>query len=142
MRLGRKETLLDFTERAIHASLSGILIPPLVYIPAQLRHKKGMRVDFNDDVTLKPPSDIENIHRVQKADPIGFLIAIMQGQPIPRIIVSKEGNEYRAHTEFEGPSLECRVMAAQHLSKFKGKLKPGDAGYEAMIERAAAAGEE
>lgn len=142
VRLGRKETLYDFTERAINATLQGTLIPPLVYVPANLRARGAVRVSLDDVATIVPPTDTENIQRIHKADPVGFLIAVMQGQPIPRIIISQEERKITARTVFEEPPLPCRIRAAEFLGKFKGKLKPGEAGYEAMIANAAARADE
>lgn len=139
MRLGRKETLTEFTERAINATLKGTLIPPMVYIPANLR-KRAARLDFDDTATLNPPTDAENLQRARAADPVGFLIAVMQGQPIPHVVVFKEGDALRARTDMETPAMSDRMRAAEALVRFKGKLKPGDAGYEAMIARAAEQG--
>lgn len=141
MRLGRKETLLEFTERAIDATLQGTLIPPLVYIPQRLRKQKA-RVSIDGSVTVNPVTTAENDIRIAQADPTGFLIAIMQGQPMPCVVITKEGKEFRAHIEFEAPLLEARIRAAEHLASIRVKPKPGDAGYEAMIARAAAAGDD
>lgn len=136
-RLGRKETLSDFTERAVDATLTGTLIPPLVYIPARLR-KKGFRIDVHGDISTNAATDAENLLRIRAADPVGFLIAVMQGQPVPRVILNRNGTKITATADFIEPDMEHRMRAATALSHFKGKMKPQDAGYEAMIARAAA----
>lgn len=141
MRLGRKETLKEFTERAIDATFKGALIPPLVYVPQRIR-KGQARISFDGTVTLNAASAAENDKRIAEADPTGFLIAIMQGQPIPRVVVKREGQGHVCSVEFEEPPLECRMRAAETLARVRVKMKPGDAGYEAMIAAAAAAGEE
>lgn len=141
MRLGRKETLNEFTERAINATFKGQLIPPLVYVPHMLR-KRSARVAIDGTVTINPATAAENDLRIGNADPVGFLIAIMQGQPIPRVIVEAKDKGYVCSVAFEEPPLDCRMRAAETLARVKGKPKAGDAGYEAMIAAAAAAGEE
>lgn len=141
-KLGRKpETLIAFTERAIDATFKGALIPPLVYIPAKLRRIKDVRINVDGDVTINPATEAENVIRVGLADPVGFLIAIMQGQPIPRFIVERDGDGQKVRADFEAPPLDARLRAAEILARHKGtKLKPGDDGYDAMIARAASEG--
>lgn len=141
MRKGRKETLAEFTERAIDASFKGMLIPPLVYIPNQLR-KRDARIAFDGSVTINPVGAAENDMRISQADPVGFLIAIMQGQPIPRVVIERQGTGQVARVEFEEPSIDARMRCAEVLARVRVKLKPGDAGYDAMIARAAAAGDD
>lgn len=141
MRLGRKETLLEFTERAIDASFKGQLIPPLVYVPQRLR--KGVaRVAFDGTVTINPATPEENDVRIGQADPIGFLIAIMQGQPIPRVVIERKGKGQLARVEFEEPGIDARLRCAEVLARIRVKVKPGDAAYDAMMARAAEAGDD
>lgn len=58
-------------------------VPSMVWLPPGIRQRKT-RVDTNGVVTNQPHSQDEINARVLQADPIGLLIAIMNGQPIPR----------------------------------------------------------
>lgn len=88
----RRDTLKKFTDRAVRATDLGQLIPPIVYLPQKLRaHGLRLTVD-NLRLTVTPPTVAENHIRIAEADPLGFLIAIMNGQPIPSFQIQKEGS--------------------------------------------------
>lgn len=87
-----KESLDAFTERAIRATDAGALIPPIVYLPSRLRgHNQRLTVD-HVRITTDAPTVEENHIRIREADPLGFLIALMHGQPIPTFTITPEGS--------------------------------------------------
>lgn len=71
--------LLKYTEQAV--SLLGGKFPDLVYLPPDVR-KRTARVTTTGAVTREPYSLDEQLDRVVQADPVGFLIALMHGQPV------------------------------------------------------------
>lgn len=134
-----RETLTQFTERAFRASFDGTLIPPQVYIPVNLR-KRVARI--TEKVTLNPKTDAEVEQDIALADPTGFLVAVMQGQPIPAFEVRKAGDQVEIILVMQTPSLELRTEAATKLAtiRIRTKLKPDSVErkqYERMIEEAA-----
>lgn len=142
MRAGKRETLKAFTERAIDASFKGQLIPPLVYVPHQLRGKAA-RVALDGSVTVNPTDAAEDAARIHRSDPTGFLIAVMQGQPIPEFTITRDKQgAIEVALGFVAPLLPERLRAAEHLARVQGRVKKGDPGYDAMIARAAAEGDE
>lgn len=132
-----KENLKDFTERALEASLTGAFIPPLVYIPATLR-KRGVRIAEDDlSVTANPPTLEENKLRIAKADPVGFLIALMGGQPVPAFEVHREaGGKLEVKVDWRIADLPLRAEVAMELAR-RGLTKHVAQvdGFDAMIER-------
>ena len=87
----RRDTLKAFTERAMEDPALESLIPPPVYLPSRLRGK-DIRITADDiRLTIDPPSIKENHLRIAKADPLGFLIALMNGQPVPVFSITAEG---------------------------------------------------
>lgn len=135
----RRETLREFTERAVQATVDGNLIPPHVYVPVSLR-KRAARLTEDDHVTVNPKTEAEITLQISKADPVGFLIAIMQGQPIP-VFVVRQSPETKQSVEvvleLQTPDLKLRTDVAIELASRKGRYKKGDDQYEAMIARAA-----
>lgn len=135
-----RETLTQFTERAFRASFDGTLIPPQVYIPVNLR-KRVARI--TEKVTLNPKTDAEVEQDIALADPTGFLVAVMQGQPIPAFEVRKDDKGgIEIILVMQTPSLELRTEAALKLAaiRTRTKLKPDSVErkqYERMIEEAA-----
>lgn len=134
-------TLKQFTERAVRASLDGTLIPPQVYVPVNLR-KRIARI--SERVTLNPKTDAEVEHDIAQADPTGFLIAVMQGQPIPSFIVVKDDKTgtVEVRLELTTPDLALRAEVALKLAAARRaiKFKPDSVErkqYERMIEEAA-----
>lgn len=68
-----------YTEKAI--LLLGGNLPQVVYLPAKLRKVK-LRETTDGTITDAPPLPDEQMERIVEADPVGFLIAIMNGQPV------------------------------------------------------------
>jgi hypothetical protein len=112
----KRDTLEAFTERAKIAVDIGEGIPPIVYLPAKLRGH-NMRVTVDQlRVTVDPPQVGENHMRIAQADPLGFLIAIMNGQPIPAFALSGEGDNTSVIVRYEVPSFEQRLNVGQWLA--------------------------
>lgn len=137
-----KETVHAFTERAIRATEAGTLIPPIVYLPRSLRRQKMMLTTDNLALTVDPPTVEENHVKIAAADPVGFLIAVMHGQPIPSFEVTKDGGVRLA---YEVAELNTRIRAAEYLGH-KATIRTGrpkHAGrtkdHEAMVARVGAA---
>lgn len=113
VNMRRKQTLDEFTERAIRATDAGKLIPPIVYLPSRLRgHNTRITVD-QVRITTDPPTIAENHLRIGEADPLGFLIALMHGQPIPTFTITKEGSIL---TQYECADMKMRARIAQWLA--------------------------
>lgn len=109
----KKETLLEYTERAIEATDLGKLIPPIVYLPSRLRLQgKRLTID-NVRVTVTPPTIAENHIRIAEADPLGFLIAIMNGQPIPSFEITNDG---AIVVKYHIPEMKTRERIGQWLA--------------------------
>jgi hypothetical protein len=87
----KRERLDDYTERAIRSTEAGALIPPIVYLPRRLRGQKVRLTEDNLRYTVDAPTVAENHVKIQGADPVGFLIAIMHGQPIPEFRIARNG---------------------------------------------------
>lgn len=142
MRQG-KETVHAFTERAIRATEAGTLCPPIVYLPRSLRRQKMMLTTDNLALSVDPPTLEENHVKIAAADPVGFLIAIMHGQPIPSFHVTKDGG---VEMFYEVAELQNRIRAAEYLghkatirTSSKQKDKNRGADHAAMIARVGAA---
>lgn len=107
-----RESVSAQVKRVIRSSIE--LIPPMVYVPLKMR-KKGVRV-AGRRLTTKKPTVQENIQRIVEADPVGFLIAVMQGQPLPVFRVTGCDNAFEVAVDFETPNYEARLNAAQFLA--------------------------
>lgn len=145
---GQRETLKQFTERALEASLNGTLIPPTVYIPVSLRKRTTRLAEDDISVTLNPKSTAEIEDQIARADPTGFLIAIMQGQPIPQFVVGQaprltnakaEIPHLEVRMELVTAPIELRTEVALELARRARATKtdPEKARYDAMIKKAA-----
>lgn len=115
------ENLHAFTERAIRATEAGALVPPIVYLPRSLRRQKMMMTMDNLGMTVDPPTQEENHVKIQAADPVAFLIAIMHGQPIPSFHVTKDGG---VEMHYEVAELQVRIRAAEYLGH-KATIRTG-----------------
>lgn len=97
-----RNKLKQFTERAMEAVDAGKFLPPIVYLPRKMR-ANGLRLTVdNIRITTDPPTVAENHLRIADADPIGFLLAIMHGQPIPAFHIEKDGSlriSYHVYSE-------------------------------------------
>lgn len=82
--------ILQYTELAM--TLLGGEVPSIIYLPPTLRSRK-QRVTTDGMVTLQPYTAEEIQKRVVQADPLGFLIAIMNGQPMPSFRLKKPGKK-------------------------------------------------
>lgn len=136
-RRNGRETLKAFSERALKATMDGTLIPPMVYIPVNLR-KSPTRVQ--DIVTTNAKTADEIKAQIAEADPNGFLIALMQGQPIPSFVMFKrEDGTIEVHVEFSTPDLLLRAEVAMELARRNMRIKSNHENdeYNAMIEKAA-----
>jgi len=115
------------TERAIYAAAREL--PDLVYIGAEMRTK--VRVET---ITDRAPTTEENMTRIMEADPIGFLIAVMNGQPLAVFNV-KDDEIVIGHTL---PSPELRTLAARYLAMIgspRRNRSNGVSDFEAMVKR-------
>lgn len=72
-------TLLKHTEAAM-ALLEG-KIAEVVYLPPDIRKNK-LRLKANGHATTAELSAKETLDRILAADPLGFLLAVMNGQPV------------------------------------------------------------
>lgn len=108
----KRERLDDFTERAIRSTEAGKLIPPIVYLPRRLRGRPVRLTEDNLRYTVDPPSVAESQVAIKHADPIGFLIAIMHGQPIPEFRIARDG---AVDVFYVTPDFETRIVAARYL---------------------------
>jgi len=121
----RRETLAAFTERAIAAVDEAHLIPPIVYLPRMLRRERSpvrLRADMIQ-CTVDPPTVKENHVRILQHDPLGFLIAIMHGQPIPRFKITDRG---AVEVHYEMADLHTRIQVSKFLAN-KVTMKNVDA---------------
>lgn len=71
--------LIKYTEAAM-ALLDGKLAD-IVYLPPDVRKNK-VRINAHGRATTNPPSVNEQLDRILMADPLGFLLAVMNGQPV------------------------------------------------------------
>lgn len=134
---------MDYTERAVRAMYSGDLIPPIVYVPCTMRAGRK-RLDLAGRVTLNPKSAEEIEQQIALADPTGFLIAVMNGQPIPAFKLSEADGKHFIETEYRIPDMMLRVECAMELARKQRRKHNGgeDAAYDARIKEAAAAFDE
>lgn len=138
------DRLKDYTERALQATYSGELIPPIVYLPAKLRRGK-QRLNSKGYVTLDPKTPEEVEASIAAADPAGLLIALMQGQPIPAFRISAPDPTGRVEiaTEYVVAPLELRADIAWKLSARQRARKGNeDKAFAARVAEAVAAAED
>lgn len=109
----KRERIDDFTERAIRSTEAGKLIPPIVYLPRRLRGSKVRLTEDNLRYTVDGPTVAENHVKIAAADPVGFLIAIMHGQPIPEFRIARDG---AIDVFYAVPEFETRVRVAKYLA--------------------------
>lgn len=135
----KTESLHHYTERAIKATEAGALIPPIVYLPRSLRRQKIMLTADNLALTVDPPTMEQNHVKIAASDPVGFIIAVMHGQPVPSFAITKDGG---VQIHYEVADLTLRLRAAEYLghkatirTTARGKDKQRGADHEAMIAR-------
>lgn len=145
---GSRFTEKAFTERAIEDAdrINDALISPVVYVPRKLRGHK-FRVTVDDlKITLDPETIAENHIRIAKADPLGGLIAAMNGQPLAEFRVQPDGSVRVVYTTL---SLAERIdlmkwLAARVTIRIPTNLKRDPTSpiktaqheYDAMIKQA------
>jgi hypothetical protein len=122
--------MTQYTERA----LLDDIIPSFVYLPRNLR-SNGLRI--TEDMlrlTVNDHTEAENQARIRGCDAHGFLIALMQGQPIPTFIIEQD-NSITVH--YRVADMPTRIDIAKFFvaRRKDGKDAPEDT-YEAMIARA------
>jgi hypothetical protein len=129
-----------YAEKAF--SLVGGKLPEIVYLPPSLRSR----------TTSQDPSteDDDQLDRIVKADPLGFLFAIMQGKALASFTIKTtneerptakrlrgrpkketviaqmklgEENGHAYYAEFHSPSVADRERVAMFLSKFIAKKR-------------------
>jgi hypothetical protein len=119
------------TERAI-SLITVDKSDPLLYWPAYLQG--GTRLTPDGVATRNPPTEKEQLERIVEADPLGFLLALMNGQPVPVLhrnnlhdewTTAQEGNPQTSATPSPEPprwitraevaNIGMRRDIAQHL---------------------------
>lgn len=103
----------ELTERATEDPSLETLIPPIVYLPSRLRGKELRLTADNLRLTVDPPTVEENHLRIAKADPIGFLVALMNGQPVPVFEVEPDGS---VKVKYEVADISRRENIAKWLA--------------------------
>lgn len=132
-----KRELKKYTTRAM--KLEEGTVPEAVFVPPAIRGKMT-QVQY---VTNGKPTDIsQHVVRIeQEADPVGMLIAVANGQPIPTFRVTEEGD---VEVVFETLPLADRIPVMKFLSD---KILPrmsvnkkieekGDSEWEATLTNA------
>jgi hypothetical protein len=122
-----------YTEKAF--SLLGGSLPEVVYLPPSLR-TRPMKASIRDE---------DQLDRIVKADPLGFLFAIMEGKSVTSFTVKPltehqpdtkrkrgrpkketatarirlgEENDHAIYAEFHSPTVADRERVAMFLAKF------------------------
>jgi hypothetical protein len=128
---------------------------PYLYWPSYMR--TGKRIKPDGTVTTNAPTEKEQIERIVEADPLGWLLAAMNGLPMPVLHKNKdfdpaqpitpENQPYVVHEEMA--NIGMRRDIAQHLltklisPKRKERAKPtlpkGASIFDQVNERAAPA---
>lgn len=139
---GRMKTK-NYTERA----LATCNIPHFVFVPRGLRPGEGRL-----NVKIANSDIIDNHARIANADPLGWMIAVLNGQPIPQFVIDKTSGKDELVLTYYIPSVEDRFKAAEWLGTrvtFKTPSaykwgKPGQGStqvhaddYQALIANAA-----
>lgn len=130
-----KRELKKYTTRAM--KLEEGTVPEAVFVPPAIRGKMT-QVQY---VTNGKPTEIsQHVVRIeQEADPVGMLIAVANGQPIPTFRVTEEGD---VEVVFETLPLADRIPVMKFLAdkilprmSVNKKIEPGkDDEWEATLE--------
>ncbi len=148
---GSRDTEKAFTERAIEATEKfceqNMLVSPLVYVPRKLRgHNHRLTID-DLKITTTPETLGENHVRIAKADPLGFLIAAMNGQPLPEFRVQQDGTIKVCYTTLSYVERLDIARFLSHKVTFRiprditargSPIRAGQVEYDNIIDRAAA----
>jgi len=133
-----KKELKKYTTRAM--KLEDGSIPQAVFVPPAIRGKM-VQVQYVTDG--KPVTIEQHVVRIQdEADPVGMLIAVAMGQPIPTFKINDQGE---MEVQYETLPLIDRVPVMKFLSdkvlprmSVNKKIdKSGDSGWEATLSNAA-----
>lgn len=136
-----KRELKRYTTRAM--KLEEGSVPEAVFVPPAMR---GRLVQTQYVTNGKPIRLEQHIVRIQdEADPVGMLIAVAMGQPIPTTTINDDGE---AITKFETLPLKDRIPVMKFLSdkvlprmSVNKKIEPGkDDAWEATLENAGSDG--
>ena len=132
-----------YTDAALKAVDQEEHVPAHVYMPPALRNAQPAQYIFKN----KPPDIDQHLARIEaEADPIGLLIAIAIGQPVPEFSVGKDGdvevtfqslpvnNRYRMKAiEY----LADKVMPTVTQTRKHTKKSDGQETWEATLTAAA-----
>lgn len=149
----RRSSLKAYTEKALEAS--ELLIPSIVYMPRAFRPQKAMICADGLRIKISHADIMDNHQRIADADPLGFLIAIMQGQPLPEFNIDEKQN---VTVSYIIPSIDDRKQCAAFLAtrvtfktptayqggKPKGDLSPGQQharDFDALVTQRTAGAE-
>jgi hypothetical protein len=113
------------TERAI-SLITVDKSDPLLYWPSYLQG--GTRLTPDGVATRNPPTEAEQIARIVEADPLGFLLALMNGQPVP---VLHRNNLH--DTWIETPEIERPAIAAEEPPRWITRAEVANIGMRRDI---------
>lgn len=125
--MARDDKLLRYTEAAI--ALLGGVMPDVCYVPPDIREEKK-RISADGLATEAPYGDKEIIKRIAASDPLGLLIAIMNGQPIPGFRIVQKG-EPAPRTNKGGKPLK---KGATLLPEANAKIETTENGADIYVE--------
>ena len=136
MSKGRLKTK-NYTERA----LAGATIPSFCFVPRGLRPGVGKM-----NVSITNAEIVDNHKRIAEADPLGWQIAVMNGQPIPHFTVEKgellltymipTPDMRQRASEWLGQRVTFKVPHAYKNSPISATVQHAN-DYNAMIEQRA-----
>lgn len=137
-----KKELKKYTTRAM--KLEDGPIPEAVFLPPAIRGNL-VKVAYEGDGKVTSMKD--HVVRINyETDPVGMLIALANGQPVPTVKIDRDGN---AVTVYETLDLKDRITVIKFLSDkvlprmsvFKkvegGDQGPPDEGWGALLTNAA-----
>lgn len=138
-------------EKYTAAALKGVedkeAVPAHVYMPPALRENREVQYVYRN----KPPEVDQHIARIEaEADPIGLLIAIAIGQPVPEFHVDKDGEvsiDYQTlpiNNRYRMKAIEYladKLLPDTKMTK-KYTKKEGSETWEATISAAASRNED
>lgn len=135
MAPAKLETVSEFTRRAIRATNE--LIPPTVFVPLALRRSKKRLV--GRAITTRAPDQAEIDEAIARAAPHEFLVAVMQGQPLPKFTLTETPTGFDVAVSYEVPSVPDRVAAAAalHGRRYAQREFKTDDGFDAAVRNAA-----
>ena len=132
-----KRELKKYTTLAMELETSSI--PKAVFLPPAIR---GKMVNVQYVTDGKPIALDQHIIRIQdETDPVGLLIAIANGQPVPTFTIDDKGETV---IKYETLDLKDRIPVIKFLSdkvlprmSINKKIAGGkDAGWEATLDNA------